>query len=304
MGTPWPTLHYQWYVCNSPSGTSAPTAHASGCSTATGSGNNGTSTRAGTPATNDLGNFDFSYVVTSGEAGMFLTFTATLTNAATEAISTPYAFSQSRIQHSGAINTAPGISGPPNITGIPSVGKKLTAATVTYTGTTAGKITYQWQRCTGAASGCSDIANAKSTTYTPINDDLAKYLQVVATATNGAGSTVTSTSESSVLINPAYAIPSGASVSLDSPSSTKGATLSAIITGTTGYPASYTYSYQWQRCTGLANGCSNITDANSSTYATTGSDSTRYIRLGIRATNSAGTSSWVYSSNRAGPITR
>lgn len=299
MGTPWPTLNYQWYVCNLPANTATP---AASCTAASGAGNSGTASHAGGISASDLGNYDFSYVVTEQAAEKYLTFTATLTNAATAAISTPYAFTQSRIQQSGVINTAPAISGPPNITGIPSVGKKLTAATVTYTGTTAGKITYQWQRCTGAASGCSDIANAKSTTYTPINDDLAKYLQVVATATNGAGSTVTSTSASSVQINPAYAIPSGASVSLDSPSSTKGATLSANITGTTGYPASYTYTYQWQRCTAVATGCTNISGATSATYVTTRFDSTRYIRLGIRATNSAGTSSWVYSSNSAGPI--
>ena len=321
MGTPWPTLTYQWWVCDTSAATANPQAAAAlatpTCAMATGAGNSGVATRGGYVASSptsiqstnpyDLGGYGFSYGVPETAAGKYLTFTATLSNEATTAQGTVFTFTQSRTMNSGIIQTTPGVTGTPGITGVASVGKMLTSSTVTAStnnGNASGKITYQWQRCTEAASRCSNISGATLTTYTPINDDLAKYLRVVATATNSATTPDSTTATStSVLINPAYSVPSGALVSLIYPSSTKGATLSATITApTSGYPASYTYTYQWQRCTAAATGCTNISGATSATYVTTGFDSTRYVRLAIRATNSAGTSSWVYSSNSAGPI--
>ena len=299
MGTPWPTLHYQWYVCNSPSGTSAPTAPASGCSTATGSGNNGTSTRAGTPATNDLGNFDFSYVVTSGEAGKFLTFTATLTNAATEAISTPYAFSQSRIQHSGAINTAPAITGTPDITGIISVGKKLTAATVTYSGTPTGKITYQWMTSDTEDGTYTPISTAKSTTYNPLIGDLNKYIRVVATATSPSGSTATAASTNAYLVNPAYSIPSGISATVTG-TTKSGEVLTATASVGAGYPTSYSYVYKWYACNSSGNAClvlnTQTSASTTSTYTLTSSEIGKFIRVGVTVSTGAGAAAEVKSS--------
>jgi hypothetical protein len=310
MGTPYPTLDFQWYVCDSPAAAAnivvalaalpIPT-----CVVASGDGNSGTATKAGGTDTFDVGNYGFSYVVPAEAAGNFLTFTATLTNQATVDSANPFTFTQSRTMNSGRINSAPGTTGTPDITGIKSVGKKLTAATVSYSGTPTGRITYQWMSSDTESGTYSPITNATFTTYTPVIGDLGKYLKVIATATSLSGSTSTATSVTPYLINPAYAIPSGALVSLTSPSSTKGATLSASITPpTSGYPAAFTYTYQWQRCTTATGSCSNIGSATSATYVTTGSDSTKYIRLAIRATNSVGTSAWVYSSNRAGPISR
>jgi hypothetical protein len=310
LGTPYPTLNYQWYVCDSSAAAAnivvalaalpTPT-----CVVATSDGNSGTATKAGGTNAFDLENYGFSFVVPAEAAGKFLTFTATLTNQATVDSANPFTFTQSRTMNSGRINSAPGTTGTPEITGIKSVGKKLTAATVTYSGTPTGRITYQWMSSDTESGTYSPITNATFTTYTPVIGDLGKYLKVIATATSLSGSTSTATSVTPYLINPAYAVPSGALVSLTSPSPTKGATLSASITPpTSGYPAAFTYTYQWLRCTTATGSCSNIGSATSATYVTTGSDSTRYIRLAIRATNSVGTSAWVYSSNRAGPISR
>ena len=199
----------------------------------------------------------------------------------------------------------PGITGLPNISGIASVGKTLTRATVTYSGTPTGTIKYQWMKSDTASGTYSPITNARSTTYTPVSTDLGKYLKVIATATSNAGDTTTATSETPILINPAYSIPSGMLVSLVSPSTAKGATLSANITApTSGYPTSFTYTYQWQRCATPTTVCSNISGATLATYVTTSADSTLYVRLAIRATNTAGTSTYVYTTNNAGPITR
>ena len=99
-GTPWPTLNYQWWICNSEAATANP---ASLCSQATGAGSSGTSTHLGNANALDLGNYDFSYIVPAAASGKYLTFTATLTNAATTVISTPYAFRIWRGWSSGVI---------------------------------------------------------------------------------------------------------------------------------------------------------------------------------------------------------
>jgi hypothetical protein len=207
--------------------------------------------------------------------------------------------------NSGVIQTTPVIAGTPNVSGTPQVGKRLTAASVTAEPVNLnpmGRISYQWMRSdTSTAGTFTAIGGATRTTYTPISGDQNKYLQVVATATNNAGETATATSATPLLIN--YLVPSGLLVALDTTTARVGETLTANVTApTTGFPAAYTYSYQWQRCTGDGIGCSNISSATLRTYRTVTQDQNKYIRVSVRATNTAGTSAAVTSSNRAGPI--
>ena len=313
MGTPWPTLNYQWYVCDTAAATADPVANTllrtPTCATATGLGSNGSATRAGGANDYDLGAHRFSYVVPSAAAGKFLTFTATLTNAATTAQGAAFTFTQSRTMNSGIIQTTPGITGSPastpEITGTPQVGKKLTAQALTATLVnlnSTGKITYQWQRGDSLSGSYTSISGATSRYYTPVSGDQDKYLRVVATATNNAtvADTTTATTATPVQIN--YLIPNFSLSLGTTPATVIGQTLSATITGITGYPATYTYSYQWQRCTTASTGCGTV--ATSPTYTLTSADRGKYLRVNVRATNAAGTSSWVTSSNSAGPITR
>jgi hypothetical protein len=111
MGTPWPTLTYQWYLCNTAAATANPVANAALTTpTCTTSGASGTATRTAV-GTNNLGNHRFSYVVPDAP-GKFLTFTATLSNEATTAQGSAFAITQSRIQHSGTIQTTQTITFP------------------------------------------------------------------------------------------------------------------------------------------------------------------------------------------------
>jgi hypothetical protein len=173
---------------------------------ATGAGNNGVATRGGYVASNpssiqstnpdDLGGYGFTYVVPSEAAGKFLTFTATLANAATTAQGSAFTFTQRRTMNSGVIQTTPVFAtspgpGTPNISGTLKVGKTHTAATLSATtingNSTARSISYQWQRCTTAApETCSPILGATRTTYKTTIADQDKYLRVVATARNNA----------------------------------------------------------------------------------------------------------------------
>ena len=65
------------------------------------------------------------------------------------------------------------------------------------------------------------------------------------------------------------------------------------------------HSGVWQRCTTTGNACltyANIAQATSDRYRTVAGDRNRYIRVLIKVTNDAGTTAWVTSGNRAGPI--
>jgi hypothetical protein len=214
MGTPWPTLTYQWWVCDTSAATSNPQGNPSLCAMATGAGDSGTATRAGGTSIYDLGGYGFSYPVTSQAAGRFLTFTATLANAATTAQGSVFTFTQRRTMNSGVIQTTPVFAtspgpGTPNISGTLKVGKTHTAATLSATtingNPTARSISYQWQRCTTTSpETCSPINGATRTTYKTTSADLNRYLRVVATARNNATTpdSTTVTSATSGLISP------------------------------------------------------------------------------------------------------
>jgi hypothetical protein len=261
MGTPWPKMSYQWYICATTSALANPgtscskapgqdlndIAHGfsdtalncegqltasvpfstSGsygvCTLVTSGGNtyiavrpsypvvnangpdsfywsvfnalsHGISTRvggsSGTDLGNpyDLGNYNFSYVVPTEAAGKYLTFAATLVNLATDQISNPFIFTQSRIMSSGVVNNAPGISGTPDITGTPQVGSRLTAAVVSYTGSPVGSITYEWKYSTSETGTYSSFSPAvKSRTFTPQTSEIGKWVKAFAVATSNAG---------------------------------------------------------------------------------------------------------------------
>ena len=98
------------------------------------------------------------------------------------------------------IGTAPvsRASAPPTVGGVLRVGRTLTAAKGTWTGSPTPTYTYQWYRCTatGAASAtvpetCTVIAGATKSTYKLLTaDKTAGYIRVKVTATSTAGVTV------------------------------------------------------------------------------------------------------------------
>jgi len=99
-GTPWPTINYQWWICDTPAATATP---AASCTAATGAGASGSATRVGSSNIYDLGAHGFSYTVPLAALGKYLTFSATLTNAATDITGTAFTLTQSRTMHSGVI---------------------------------------------------------------------------------------------------------------------------------------------------------------------------------------------------------
>ena len=77
-----------------------------------------------------------------------------------------------------------------------------------------------------------------------------------------------------------------------------GQVLTADTSATTG--TGVTLSYRWQRASTINGTYSNITGARSATYTVTSTDATRFLRVSVTATNSAGTST--ANSAAVGPV--
>ena len=107
----------------------------------------------------------------------------------------------------GALITAPAVTVAPAITGTAVVGQTLSATTGTWLDYPTG-YTYQWQRCGGSPSSCSNISVATSNSYTLASGDGGYTVRVVVTATNGIGST-SDTSAATAAV-PAAMPPAGA----------------------------------------------------------------------------------------------
>jgi hypothetical protein len=84
--------------------------------------------------------------------------------------------------------SVPVISGVPTISGTAKVDEILTATAASVTGTPTPTDTFQWQRSDDGGTGWANISGATSTTYTAVLADEGKYLRVVQTSTNEAGS--------------------------------------------------------------------------------------------------------------------
>jgi len=99
--------------------------------------------------------------------------------------------------------SVPVISGVPTISGTPKVGETLTATAASVTGTPTPTDTFQWQRSDDGSTGWANVSGATSTTYTAVSADEGKFLRVVQTSTNEAGSD-TANSASTAQVAPAF----------------------------------------------------------------------------------------------------
>ena len=84
--------------------------------------------------------------------------------------------------------SAPVITGVPTISGVAKVGQTLTATAASSSGVPTPTDSFQWQRSDNGTTGWADISGATNTTYTAVTADENKYLRVVQTSTNVAGS--------------------------------------------------------------------------------------------------------------------
>jgi hypothetical protein len=166
-------------------------------------------------------------------------------------------------------------------------GQTLTASTGTWSGTAPISYSYQWQLCNAGGGECANIAAATSSTYRLDAGDVGNRLQVVVTASNFVGSASDSSEATAVVraLGPANTTPPAISGT-----SKDGQTLSASTGSWEGTPP-ITYTYQWQSCDSLGEGCLDIAGATSSMYTLTPDDVGETIQVTVTATNSTGSAS-------------
>src|SRR4051812_37602878 len=143
--------------------------------------------------------------------------------------------------------TAPRNTALPTVIGPTSVGKTLTAAPGTWSGTPAPTFTYRWQRCTVSTGACSDISGtaAGKATYALVSTDKGKRMRVKVTAKNSAGSKVAYSLSTATVTQ--SIVPSNTVAPTVTGTLIDGATLTAAPGTWAGSPTP-TYTYQWQRC--------------------------------------------------------
>lgn len=174
----------------------------------------------------------------------------------------------------------------PSVNG-PAIDGDLLAADVGVWTNLPTSYSYQWQRCTGSGTGCTNItaADAQSANYTAQDADVGSTLRVVVTATNAAGnSTAVDSSATPVIGPPPPALLQGPTIS---GTDQVGAMLSVSPGSWSNNPTGYTY--QWQDCWSPTD-CTNIPGATASTYTLQPSDQGQAIEVLVQAKNASGSS--------------
>ncbi len=145
----------------------------------------------GEACTNISGATTSSYTVASTDVGHTTRVVVTATNStgSTTATSTDTA----RVASAAPVNTAL-----PAITGTAKVDEKLTASTGTWSNEPTS-YKYQWERCNSVGAECSIISGATSASRTETTEDAGHTLRIEVTATNAAGSTKATSTQTGVV---------------------------------------------------------------------------------------------------------
>jgi hypothetical protein len=177
---------------------------------------------------------------------------------------------------------------PPGVTGVPVQGDTLEATEGEWSGSPT-RVTYEWERCEPSGEGCVDAAGG--TNYAVSAADLGQVIRVVATASNAGGPGLPATSA------PTEKVVAGVPEPLLPPVihgiDDDGQTLTVEHAAWANEPTRYTY--QWQRCSPAAEGCTEIEGATQSEYELTEADVGHTIEVEEGAENLAGPAIPVFS---------
>jgi hypothetical protein len=232
---------------------------------------------AGTACGDILGATESGYTAGHADVGSTLRVEVTATNAGGAA-------------SAGSEATAPVVAQAPANTAAPSIsgeardGQQLSATSGEWSGTPLISFAYQWQRCESDGSECSNISGATEPTYTAIPEDVGHTLRVEVTASNAAGSASETSATSPVVVALA---PSDVASPVISGEAKVGQGLTAEV-GEWAGTAPLSYSYQWESCDELGEGCLAISGATAPTYTPSAGDAGATLRMVVTARNSAG----------------
>ncbi len=250
-GAPTPTFTYQWRRCNAAGASCVDIASATAS----------------------------TYTLTATDVGSTIRVVVTGTNTAGNASATAP-------QTAVIAALAPFVTVAPALSGTTQQGSALTLSQGTWDGTPTITYARSWQRCNAAGASCVAIAGQTGTTYTLVAGDVGFTIRGVVTATNAAGSTPATTTQSAVI---AATPPVNTVVPALSGTARDGLTLTSTTGTWTGSPT-ITFTYQWQRCNAAGASCVDIASATNSTYTATATDIGGTLRSRVTGTNSAGNS--------------
>jgi hypothetical protein len=206
-----------------------------------------------------------SYAVTAADGGHALVAVvhATVGGAAQDALSNATTVA------SGPAPTGPTVTAAPTASGTVQVGKRLTGAAGTWSGSGSIAYSYNWFRCDAAGAHCLSVHGATSPTYTLTDKDVGHTLGFAVHAADKQG---TGTAYAS-LIGPVAAA-DAALVSSGQPAvsgtAAAGQTLQVSNGAWTAPPSAF--GYQWLRCNANGRLCVPIDGATGSSYAMTAAD--------------------------------
>jgi hypothetical protein len=178
----------------------------------------------------------------------------------------------------------------PSISGTVRDGSTLTANTGTWSATPTIGYSYQWQRRLGTAAW-TDINAATAKTYQVVPADIGRSLRVVVGAANRISSWSLALSGASAGVTAVP--PANAAAPAISGNTTVGSTLTTS-NGTWTGTSPITYTYQWERTSTLliiSLGWRTISGQTSPTHVVTSADRGERLRVLVKATNAAGSTS-------------
>jgi alpha-tubulin suppressor-like RCC1 family protein len=175
----------------------------------------------------------------------------------------------------------------PSITGTPRSAQTLTANDGSWLGETAISYGYQWESCNSNGGACKDIEGATAATYVLGSGSVGDTLRV-RVGVSETGGTVSRTSAATAPIAPERD-PTVESLPAVSGTGLKGDLLTATNGAWSGLVGSVAYTYQWERCGEIGEGCSTISGATGSTYTLTETDVGSTLRVLVTATDESGT---------------
>jgi hypothetical protein len=169
----------------------------------------------------------------------------------------------------------------PTVVGEAIVGKQLTGAAGTWSGTGEIQYAYQWYRCDAAGAHCSSIHGSTKATYTEVQKDVGNTLGLTVRAKDTAGTT----SAYASLIGP-VAAKSSPLYSTAQPSisgnSAPGQTLQVSTGNWSQAPTAY--NYRWDRCNQNGRVCVQIANAIGVGYTVTTADAGHTVLAIVQAT--------------------
>jgi hypothetical protein len=169
----------------------------------------------------------------------------------------------------------------PTVSGTAAVKRTLASTRGSWSGSPDG-YKYQWQRCSSATAGCTDISGATRSKYTVQSADRGEYVRSTVSAENVNGF--------------ATSVASAGAQVVSSPRATKGPDITghpsigrrlAASRGAWSGPPK-TYSFQWLRCNARGSACVAIGGATHKSYRPTQRDAGHRLRVRVTAANVVG----------------